>query len=158
VLAGCRDQLKPPLPPRYFGNCLCPGVARTTAKKLLEEDMSFVAGLIQEVIKSCKTEVQLNNYIDWIASRDLDSFNYFDSDYIVNVVNSPKYPVYEIDYGWGKPLNVQFANIVEIGEMVLFPGRDDRGTIDLSTFLPRHQMETLKHILMSGANALTFRL
>jgi hypothetical protein len=96
--------------------------------------------------------VQLNNYIDWIASRDLDSWKYFDNDYIVNVANSPKYPVYDIDYGWGKPLNVQFANINKIGEMVLFPGRDG-GSIDLSTLFPRHHMETLKRILMSRANA-----
>ena len=66
----------------------------------------------------------------------------------VSVVNSPKYPVYDIDYGWGKPLNVQPATIHEIGGMVLVPGRDDGGTIDVSTRLPRHHMETLKRILI----------
>jgi len=71
--------------------------------------------------------------------------------YGVNVVSSPKFLVYEIDYGWGSPVSVQAESISEIGGMVLFPGRDTEGGkgIALSTCLPRHQMETLKQILMT---------
>lgn len=155
LYADCRDQLKPPLPPTYFGNCLCPGAAQTTAKQLLEQDICFAAGVIQEAIKSCKTEVQLNNYIDWIQSRDFGNFNYLDSGYSVKVGNSPKFPVYDIDYGWGKPVNVQHASIDVIGGMFLFQGRDDGGrSIDLYTQLPRLHMETLKRILMVRAQAI----
>jgi shikimate O-hydroxycinnamoyltransferase len=158
VLADCRDQLKPPLPPTYFGNCICPGAAQTTAKQLLEQDICFAAGLIQEVINSCKTEVQLNNYIDWIEPRDLGCSNELDSDYSVIVVNSPKYLVYDIDYGWGKPLNVLPATIGVIGGMFLFPGRDGGRSIDFCTRLPRPHMETLKRILLVRADALSCRL
>lgn len=159
VLADCRDQVIPPLPSTYFGNCICPGVAQTTAKQLLEGDMSFAAGLIEEVIKSCKSEVQLNNYIDWIESRNLCVFDVFDHRYCFNVVGSPRYPVYDdIDFGWGKPLSVQPATINEIGAMVLVAGRAGGGSIDVSTRLPRDQMETLKRILTSRAEALPCRL
>jgi hypothetical protein len=42
--------------------------------------------------------------------------------------------------------------------MVFVPRRDDGGSIDVSTRLPRHHMETLKRILMSRADALPCRL
>jgi len=61
---------------------------------------------------------------------------------------SPKFPVYEVDHGWGRPLSVQAAFLPEIGQMMLFPGREGGKSIAVSTKLPRHQMETLKQILM----------
>lgn len=155
LFADCRDQLMPPLPPTYFGNCLCPGAAQTNAKQLLEQDICFAAGVIQEVIISCKTEAQLNNFTEWIESRDLGNFNYLDSGYSVKVLNSPKFPVYDMDHGWGKPLNVQPASIDVIGGMFLLAGRDDGGrSIDLYTLLPLPHMETLKRILMVRAHSL----
>eukprot|EP00253_Pinus_taeda_P024558 PITA_24558 len=150
VIADCRDRLKPPLPPTYFGNCLCIGIARTTAKQLLEHDICFAASLIQEAINSCITEENINNCIELLESllgSGKGSLPNVLSRYYVDLIGSPKLPVYEIDYGWGKPLNVQLASMDAIGGMIVFPGRDEEGSMDVTTRLPRHHMETLKQIV-----------
>jgi hypothetical protein len=106
-------------------------VAQTTAKQLLEEDISFVAGLIQEVIKSCKSEVQVNNYIDWIKSCNLCIFDAFDCAYSVSVVNSPKYLVYDIDW-MGKAAERAACDHTSNWRDGFGPGRDDGGSIDVT--------------------------
>lgn len=143
VAADCRGRVKPPLPPTYFGNCVSSAVARTTAKQLLEQDIGFAVALIQQAIRSCTSmnQLQINNCLDWTESKQLFS------EYTVVVSLSPKFPVYEIDHGWGGPLSVQAASINEIGGMMLVAGREGK-SIPVSTQLPHHQMETLKQILM----------
>jgi hypothetical protein len=152
--ADCRGRVKPSLPPTYFGNCLCLCIARTTAKNLLGQDISFAAALIQEVIYSCASEVQLNNFVDFLESqlgscnKDPLSFGNLFSSYTVMAAMSPKFPVYQIDHGWGRPLSVQSAFFNLIGGMMLFAGRGEGRSIAVSTRLPHRQMETLKQILM----------
>lgn len=156
LVADGRDRVKPPLPPTYFGNFLSMGIGRTTAKQLLEQDIGFAAALVQEVINSCITEEHINNQIDW-AESNLDSKrdgvifgNIVDARYKVYVLNSPKFPVYALDHGFGSPLRVQeaYMNLCHlVGSMLLMAGREGR-SISLTTQLPHHQMETLKQILM----------
>lgn len=156
VIADGRGRVKPPLPPTYFGNCISIGTARTTTRQLLEQDISFAATLIQEAIKSCTTEEHINNQIDWFESH-LDSKkgivtlgNFVDARYLVYAMNSPKFPAYAIDHGFGSPLSVQetFMNLYSVqGGMMFVAGIGGRG-ISVSTQLPHHQMETLKRILM----------
>lgn len=155
MIANSRGRVKPPLPPTFFGNCVCLGFARTRAEQLLGQDLRFAAALIQELIKSCTTDEQLNTLIDWLDSR-LRSGNPLPSlgaetlggRYFVGASNSPRFPVYEIDYGWGKPVNAQAAMLNDIGGMMLYPARDGGRGMDIYTRLPRHQMKTLKRILM----------
>jgi hypothetical protein len=156
LAADVRDRVKPPLPPTYFGNCISMGIGRTTAKQLFEQDISFAAALIQEVINSCTTEEHINNQIDWVESR-LDSkrgmvnFGHLvDARYKVYAINSPKFPVYAIDHGFGSPLSVQeaFMNLCNlVGAMLFLAGKGGR-SISVTTQLPHHQMETLKRIVM----------
>nr|ABR17740.1 unknown [Picea sitchensis] len=151
--ANSRGRVKPPLPPTFLGNCICMGFAQTTAKQLLGQDIRFAATLIKELIKSCSSEGQVDNLIDWVDCRlgsgsPLPSLalEIIGGRYFVVAGNSPKFPVYELDYGWGKPLNAQIPTLNGVGAMMLFPGRDDG--IDIHTRLPPRQMETLKQILM----------
>lgn len=158
LAVDCRGRVNPPLPPTYFGNCICIGTARITAKQLLGQDIGFAAALIQELIHSSNWEMQLNNRIDWVESQlcscdkdrpvTLPNFPKYQGRYIVRVSMSPKFPVYDIDHGWGRPLNVQAAFIGEIGGMLLFVGSEGGRSIALSTQLPQHQMERLRRILM----------
>lgn len=154
VVADLRGRVKPPLPPTYFGNCLCLGLVRTSAQRLLGQHVSFAASLIQLLIDSCTMEMQLNNMVDWVSSNQsrvisnlIETLRVCPHD--ATVAGSPKFPVYEIDHGWGKPLNVQPPHL-NIGVISLISGREEKGgrSIDVSTCLPRHQMDALKRILM----------
>ncbi|GLJ43007.1 hypothetical protein SUGI_0892560 [Cryptomeria japonica] len=150
LLADCRGRVKPPLPKAYFGNCLSLGIVRTTEKILLANKLCFAAGLIQELVNSCTSETQINNMVDWLESPDsgfVPLFHEFGGLCTSNVVSSHRFPVYEIDFGWGRPLNVQAAAMNENGVMVFFAPKDGGGSIVVSTRLPQHQIETLTHLL-----------
>ncbi|GLJ46929.1 hypothetical protein SUGI_0990330 [Cryptomeria japonica] len=148
VLADCRGHVKPPLPLTYFGNCLSFCVAKTTAQKLLREDVRFAAGVIEELISVCTAGDEVNNMIEWVESggRDVvDLLRGIGWKNGTSVSSSPRFPVYEIDYGWGTPLNVQAASLNVIGGMFVDGLKD--GSILVSTRLPPRQMETLTEIL-----------
>eukprot|EP00253_Pinus_taeda_P024350 PITA_24350 len=154
VAAEFGGRVRPPLPPTYFVNCLCVGLARTSAKQLLEQDVCFAASLIQELINSCTMEIQLNNLLDWVYSNQSAVISNLVETlgvcrYSAAVAGSPKFAVYEIEHGWGKPLNVQ-PPYLRIGIISLIRGKDENGgrSIDVSTCLPLRQMDALKQIVM----------
>ncbi|XP_057835032.2 spermidine hydroxycinnamoyl transferase [Cryptomeria japonica] len=153
VLANCRERIKPPLLPTFFGNCLSMGVAQTSAKTLINSDISFAADVIQQIIESCTEEAQINYLIDWaeFPNRNLLSLlGEAGSQYGTDVVSSPRFPLYEMDYGWGKPSDVQMAEMKEIGSMILSCSKDGDKSILVSTCLPQHQMDFLQHIIFSA--------
>ena len=55
-----------------------------------------------------------------------------------NVVRSPRSSLYEVDFGWGKPSNVQIATMNEIGLMFFSCGKDRGKSILVSSCLPQH--------------------
>ncbi|XP_057835007.1 BAHD acyltransferase DCR-like [Cryptomeria japonica] len=150
LLGDCRGRVKPPLPPTYFGNCLSLGLAQTTAKALINSDISFAADIIQQLIHSCTSEAQINYLIDWAESPGGNCLSLVKEagwEYGTNAVSSPRFPLYEIDFGWGKPADVQVATMNEIGIMLLSCAKDGGKSILVSTCLPQHQMEVLHHLL-----------
>ncbi|GLJ34161.1 hypothetical protein SUGI_0686770 [Cryptomeria japonica] len=150
LLGDCRGRVKPPLPPTYFGNCLSLGLAQTTAKALINSDICFAADIIQQLIHSCTSEAQINYLIDWAESPGGNCLSLVKEvgwEYGTNAVSSPRFPLYEIDFGWGKPADVQVATMNEIGIMFLSCAKDGGKSILVSTCLPQHQMEVLHHLL-----------
>lgn len=145
LLVDVRNRANPPLSSAYFGNCVQITFANSTARELLSQIVSFACSLIKEAVNKC-TEESLINVIKWEESnwrnkdRKKPEKDPMRERCTVHVVSSPRFPVYEVDYGWGRPVNVQAASMNEIGPMVLFPGRDGGGTMDISTCLPLSQM------------------
>ncbi|GLJ34178.1 hypothetical protein SUGI_0687000 [Cryptomeria japonica] len=150
LLADCRGRVKPPLLPTYFGNCLYAGLAQTTANILIDSPISFAADVIQQVINSCYEEEQIDHLIDW---AELPNRNFIDLvreagwEYGTNAISSPRFPLYDIDYGWGKPSDVQTATMNEIGAMFLSCGKDGGKSILVSPCLPQHKMNLLHRLL-----------
>ncbi|GLJ34174.1 hypothetical protein SUGI_0686930 [Cryptomeria japonica] len=137
-------RVKPPLLPIYFGICLSLGFVSTTAYTLINTHISFAVDIIQQAIISCTSEEQINYLIDWAEYPDRNFITLVRDagwKYGTNAVSSPRFPLYEIDYGWGKPLDVQTATMNEIGVMFLSCAKDGGESIFFSTCLPQHQMD-----------------
>ncbi|GLJ40767.1 hypothetical protein SUGI_0842910 [Cryptomeria japonica] len=150
VLPDCRNRVKPPLLPTYFGNCLSVGVAKITAGFLINAHISFAADVIQQLINSCTEEAQINHLIDWVEVCNRRLLTESGLVYGTKAVNSPRFPMYDIDYGWGKPVDSQMPDMNDIGSMVLLPPKDGSKSIMISTCLPPDQMEILDHLLCLG--------
>ncbi|PIA42240.1 hypothetical protein AQUCO_02000005v1 [Aquilegia coerulea] len=102
--ADARARLKPPLPVTYFGNCL--DSAAVTAKRsdvIGEDGIACAAKLISKKIR----EMDIN---DDTKEKDLSFYISLPRNHCVAISSSPKFGVYETDYGWGKPKKVEFVS------------------------------------------------
>lgn len=116
--ADCRDRFEYPIPATYVGNCLATCIAVLKRKELKGEGgfVNAVKG-IARAITDMKTE-PLKGAENW---KEL-SRKMFVSGSIVGVTGSPKFSVYETDFGFGKPTKVEmihsclFVSLAESGD------------------------------------------
>ncbi|KAE8662176.1 HXXXD-type acyl-transferase family protein, putative isoform 2 [Hibiscus syriacus] len=85
----CRNRLEFPVPARYFGNCLKPGVVDIKKSELVGENgVVLAAKAIGKRIKEMERR-------------------------------SPKLQVYDTDFGWGRPCKVELTHIENDGAIAL---------------------------------------
>lgn len=60
----------------------------------------------------------------------------------VSVAGSPRYGVYETDFGWGEPVRVELVSIEKTpGTVSLAESPDGDGGVEVGVVLPPHAME-----------------
>lgn len=144
VLVNCRRKMNPPVPDEYFGNVIVNGMVITKAKELLGESLGATAQRIHDMIELCNEEA-LWAQIHYLELRD----NYWgvfkmDSEGLL-VASSPRFPIYEVDFGWGPPTAVRPSRCGGDGEMVLFMGRQRGGFVDVCLKLEKSAMDFLEN-------------
>lgn len=137
VLMDCRAKVSPPLPKSYFGNAIQNIKVVTSVGHLLSNDLSFAANMLQQVIDSHGANAIKQKNQEWERNPKLYGF----SDPVRNCVvvgSSPRFEVYENDFGWGKPVRVKSGcNNKFDGMVYLYPGQAGRGSVDVEiTLLP----------------------
>eukprot|EP00249_Psilotum_nudum_P023261 c28809_g1_i3 orf=514-1299(-) len=143
VLANCRTRVVPPLPDNYFGNAIDNRMALTTAGELLDEGLSETAARIRQTIENF-TDMTIRETMHWLELRDnLYPPFIFDSVGML-VASSPKFPVYDVDFGWGRAAAVRAPRLGGEGEICLFVGSEGRGSVDVCIKLGPQAMELLK--------------
>eukprot|EP00249_Psilotum_nudum_P023979 c29046_g1_i5 orf=368-1258(-) len=150
VFVNCRSRLSDPLPPRYFGNAVTMVAAFAAAGKLCSESFAASASRIREAIVKASSEGKFWDMLHWLELHD----NLFTGDIMapwmkivpMNVASSFRFPVYDVDFGWGKPAAVRTARVTGgEGEMALFPGRSGGGSVDICLSLEADAMERLEN-------------
>eukprot|EP00249_Psilotum_nudum_P023978 c29046_g1_i4 orf=321-1691(-) len=148
VLVNFRSCLSDPLPPSYFGNVINLSAAYAIAGQLYSESLATSASRIREAVVRGKSEDRFWDFLHFLEVHD----NLFTDDLLapmlkvvcMNVASSFRFPMYEVDFGWGRPAAVRAARITGgIGEIVLFPGRSGGGSVDVCMPLEADAMERL---------------
>ncbi|KAL6330405.1 hypothetical protein AAG906_040335 [Vitis piasezkii] len=132
--ADCRALLQPPLPATYFGNCLVSCFATTKTKELMGDNGFIIAAktigeAIQERLR--KKEGVLKDAEKWISE-----FETRKEDRIVGVAGSPRFAVYDIDFGLGKPKKSEVVSIDMTGSISLNECKNDKETFEIGLSLP----------------------
>lgn len=136
-VVNMRRKMDPPLPEGFFGNALLWGTATATRKELEEEELITTAMRVRASTASC-TSSAMEGWLQWLELYGMDgaidrlSVNRAR----MRVSSSPKFPVYDVDFGWGKPVAVRSAVVEELGKIVLYPGADEAGSVDVNIALP----------------------
>jgi hypothetical protein len=76
------------------------------------------------------------------------------TDRLVGIAGSPRFELYNTDFGWGRPRKVEMISIAKTGAICLSDSRDGAGGIQVGLFLKKHEMEVFASMFSSGLEAL----
>ncbi|XP_050224393.1 BAHD acyltransferase DCR [Mercurialis annua] len=144
VFADCRKRVDPPMPESYFGNLIQAIFTATAAGLLTANPPEFGAAVIQKAIEAHNAKAIDERNKEWESAPKIFQFK----DAGVNCVavgSSPRFPVYSVDFGWGKPESVRSGcNNRFDGMVYLYQGKGGGKGIDVEISLEGGVMEKLE--------------
>ncbi|XVF60692.1 hypothetical protein PTKIN_Ptkin08bG0068800 [Pterospermum kingtungense] len=149
--ADCRSRLDPPIPENYFGNCVICPIAESKAVNFMDENgFPFAAELVSDMVKD-----QLEKEV--LRNPERSMIKYFNlmketGKQVISVSGSPRFGVYDVDFGWGKPKKVEVLSIDRAGggAISLAESRDGSGGIEIGLALNKHEMEIFVSSFLDG--------
>ena len=73
---------------------------------------------------------------------------------LFSVAGSPRFEVYGIDFGWGRPEKVDVTSVDKTGAFSLSESRDHSGGIQIGLALTKNQMEAFSRVFAQGLESL----
>nr|BAF99690.1 putative anthocyanin acyltransferase [Lobelia erinus] len=138
-----RSRMDPPIPSTYFGNCLVPCIVLCKRNQLLEGEglinaVEFLGGAIR---KRC------NNKDGIFAGAESWGEQFMASPRTtLGVAGSPKFSIYDTDFGWGKPSKCEAVSIDYGGTMSLSDCKDSKEDVEIGLLLAKNQLDVFNSI------------
>ncbi|KAG6518332.1 phenolic glucoside malonyltransferase 2-like [Zingiber officinale] len=134
---NCRERLQPPLPAEYFGNCVGGYFAEAKAGDLAGEDgFQTAARIIGEAIERFKAGPVKD------AEKWPEKYQEIGLQQPLSVAGSPRFKVYDVDFGWGRPAKVDMPSITWVGAISVSESRDEQGAVEIGLVLSKPEMES----------------
>lgn len=144
VFADCRKRLHPPLPESYFGNLIQALFTGTAAGLLAAQPPEFAAALIRKAIEAHDAAAIEARNAEWEANPIIFQFKDAGTNCIA-IGSSPRFKVYDVDFGWGSPESVRSGlNNRFDGMVYLYQGKAGGRSIDVEISLEAGAMERLE--------------
>ncbi|KAK9103668.1 hypothetical protein Sjap_020922 [Stephania japonica] len=144
IFTDCRKRVDPPMPNGYCGNLIQAIFTVTVAGMLQASGPEYGAGLLQKVIGEHDWQAIEKRSMEWEAVPKL--FRYKDAGInSVAIGSSPRFKIYEVDFGFGKAERVKSGSNNKFDGMVyLYQGKDEGKSIDVEITLEAEAMERLE--------------
>ncbi|EFJ28058.1 BAHD family acyltransferase, clade I, partial [Selaginella moellendorffii] len=126
------------VPEFYLGNAIATAIVSARVEDLTSKGIGYAAGLLHDAIVSMdekKNQAQLKfmNHVmqtGFITEMEIDQASFS------LVVSSPRHPVYETDFGFGRPAGVTFGtNDLSDGKIYLFPSPAGNRGVEVTVVL-----------------------
>lgn len=143
-----RMRVDPPVPAAYFGNCVGMVAVESTHAKLKGDDGFLIAvELIGDVIsnKVNKKGELLRDANEWLAK-----FGALIGKRVYGVAGSPKFDMYDADFGWGKAEKCESVSIDGDGSISLGKSREFEDGLEIGVSLVKKKMDAFANIFSSG--------
>ncbi|KAL0428991.1 UNVERIFIED_CONTAM: Malonyl-coenzyme:anthocyanin 5-O-glucoside-6'''-O-malonyltransferase [Sesamum radiatum] len=143
-----RHRLDPPVPATYFGNCVAIVVVDSTHGLLRGRD-GFVAAVksVGELItnKANNKDEILRDADDWLVK-----FGLLMGKRLIGVAGSPKFDLYDTDFGWGRPEKYESVSIDGDGSISLCKSREFEGGLEIGLSFPKKKMDAFAAVFAHG--------
>ncbi|VAH87049.1 unnamed protein product [Triticum turgidum subsp. durum] len=147
-----RTRLKPPVPAKYFGNCCSPAIAAARHDKLaaagtggLFTAFTAIAGALEEEVGEGSQE-RWDGCIERVKEAAKAG--------MVFVVGSPKFRVYDIDFGFGRPVKVVAMSATATGSMPVADAHDGGGGVEVALSFLADGMENFQRCFVEAMRAI----
>lgn len=81
---------------------------------------------------------------DWLKECNVPDNRSF------SIVGSPKFDLYEVDFGWGRPEKWEYISLDDSLFMSLIKSKDSNGDLEIGLSLPKTQMNAFATIFIHG--------
>lgn len=144
MAVNCRHRLEPRLEPLYFGNAIQSVPTYALAGDVLGKDLRWCAEQLNENVVAHGNAAVRKYVEDW--ERQPRCFPLGNPDgAMVMMGSSPRFPMYDNDFGWGRPVVVRSGRANKFdGKISAFPGREGGGSVDLEVVLAPETMASLE--------------
>lgn len=140
MAVNIRPRLNPKLNPLYFGNAIQSIPVFASAADVTSRDLRWCAEQLNEAVKAYDDGTVSRVVSDWEKNPRCFPLGNFDGA-ILTMGSSPRFPMYDNDFGWGRPLAVRSGKANKFdGKISAFPGREGNGSVDLEVLLTPETM------------------
>ncbi|XXG43883.1 hypothetical protein AAC387_Pa01g3821 [Persea americana] len=149
-----RARLNPPVPNEYFGNLVLWAFPRAKVKDLLQEPLHFAAKLIHDAVSNVNDDY-FNSFIDFASKEEeVKDLVPTAADKLVLCSNVDvdswlKFPIYDLDFGGGRPYIFMPSYIPVNGLFYLLPSIVEDRSIDVFISLFEENLVTFNKICYS---------
>ncbi|KAL0302578.1 UNVERIFIED_CONTAM: Phenolic glucoside malonyltransferase 1 [Sesamum angustifolium] len=143
-VADCRERLNPPLPAKYFGNCVALVKAELRHGEVKGDDGFVMAA--KAVGEAVKETVYNEKGILHGAEKWPDEYEKLIGKRQIAVAGSPRFDFYGVDYGWGKPKKFEGLFIDGGGSISLCKSRDFEGDLEIGLSRSMVQMDAFTSV------------
>lgn len=145
MAVNCRHRLEPRLEPLYFGNAIQSIPTAATVGELLSNGLSWSADRLHQNVVAHDDATVRRGVKDWESNPRLFPLGNFDGA-MITMGSSPRFPMYDNDFGWGRPLAVRSGRANKFdGKISAFPGPEGNGSVDLEVVLAPETMAALEN-------------
>ncbi|CAL0301493.1 unnamed protein product [Lupinus luteus] len=145
MAVNIRHRIEPKLSDSYFGNAIQGIASRAVVGDVLLKDLRWCSEQLNNNVKAHDNATIQRELEDW--ERDPKCFALGNKDgATIQMGSSPRFPMYENDFGWGKPVAVRSGGANKFdGKMSAFPGREGGGAVDLEVVLAPETMSGIEN-------------
>ncbi|CAD6245058.1 unnamed protein product [Miscanthus lutarioriparius] len=131
---------EPPLPDKYLGNCVGPALC------LPPRDEVAAAGAGGVFSACAAVATSIDEAVSGIGTSGMDAWGdrvigLARSIGMLSVAGSPRFRVYDLDLGFGRPAKVDIASVAKTGAVAVAESRRGAGGMEVGVSLPRDGMD-----------------